>query len=293
MLDLKLLKTFVVMGRLLHFGRAAEALHSTQPGVTQHISRLEEQLGFELLKRNKRSVMLTDAGVLFLRYANRLLLLADRMEEEARSIASGRGGKLALGLSSAIVYSGVPERISAFKRVNPGIEVKLVVHSGDMLQELLDAYAIDAAVTTLPFSGDEYCSTVLDAETPMGVALPVNHPLAGQSSVSIHSLSHENFVVVPRGKHPQAYDSLTSLLHSTGSTARISGHEVSFPNLVARVAMGEGLALVPLAYANMAPSSVRVVKVTDPELAHLKIYLVTKTDCEHTIIPRFNEAMVA
>jgi len=293
MLDLRLLKTFVVVGRVLHFGRAAEILHATQPGVSQHVQRLEAQLGFDLLKRSRRSVALTDAGAMLMRQASRLLLLAERMEHDARAVATGRGGQLAVGLSSSIVYGDLPAKISAFRRANPGLTVHLAVHSGDVLQERLDAYTLDAVITTLPFQGDDYRSIVLDIPTRMGVALPADHPLAGSRTLSIRRLAKEEFIVVPREQHPEAHDSLTAVLRVSGGAARISGHEVSFPNLIARVAMGEGLAMVPIAYRDMAPVLVRVVPVRDRELAQLKTHLITRNDCDHAAMPGFIDALSA
>lgn len=291
MLDLRLLKTFVVVGRLLHFGRAAEVLAATQPGVTQHIARLEELLGFALFKRSRRSVALTEAGALFLRHANRLLMLAERMEAEARAVAAGEGGQFVLGLSSAVIYSGIPERISAFRQAHPGLGVRLAVHAGDELRDLLDADALDAAVTTLPFAGDGYRSILLDAGTAMGVALPAGHPHAGSASLALKALRDETFVVVPRDQHPEAHDALTATIRAAGGVARIGGHEVSFPNLVARVALGDGLALVPMAYAGMAPAAVRVVPVTDAGLARLRIYLMVRAEADHPALPRLVKAL--
>ncbi len=291
MLDLRLLKTFVAVGRLLHFGRAAEALNATQPGVTQHVARLEEQLGFALFKRSRRAVALTEAGALFLRHANRLLMLAERMEAEARAVAAGEGGQLALGLSSAIVYSEIPERIAGFRQAHPGLSVRIAVHAGDALRDLLDAHVLDAAITTLPLSGAGYRSDLLDSRTAMGVALPAGHRLAGARSISLKALQDETFVVVPRDQHPEAHDSLTAAMLAGGDPVDIGGYEVSFPNLVARVALGEGVGLVPLAYAGMAPRAVRVVPVGDPGLAQLRIYLVARADNDHPALARFVAAM--
>lgn len=291
MLDLRLLKTFIVVGRLLHFGRAAAALSATQPGVTQHIARLEEQLGFALFKRSKRSVSLTEAGALFLRRAGRLLALAERIEAEARAVAAGEAGQLALGLSSAIVYSEIPALISAFKQAHPTLGVRIAVHAGDALRELLDAEAVDAAITTLPVRDPGYRCLLLDGRTAMGVALPAGHRLARAGAVSMRALRGETFVVVPRDQHPEAHDALAAAMLAGGTPLDIGGREVSFPNLVARVALGEGVGLVPLAYAGMAPQSVRVVPLGDPGLARLKIYLIARADNDHPALARFIAAM--
>jgi DNA-binding transcriptional LysR family regulator len=125
----------------------------------------------------------------------------------------------------------------------------------------------------------------------MGVALPAGHRLATARSIATRALRGETFVVVPRDQHPEAHDGLAAAMLAGGDPLDIGGHEVSFPNLVARVALGEGIGLVPLAYAGMAPQAVRVVPIGDPGLARLRIYLVARADNDHPALARFVAAM--
>jgi DNA-binding transcriptional LysR family regulator len=291
MLDLKLLKTFVTVGTLLHFGRAAEALHSTQPGVTQHIARLEEQLGVALLRRNKRSVALTEAGANLLRHATEILALAERMQDEAKAVAGGFGGQLSIGLSSAIVHSEIPEQIAAFRRAHPLIDVKPTVDSADRLDALLDASLIDAMVTTLPASSETLNTVQLKPRIAMGVALPALHPLARRKRLSVADLHEEPFYTVPRERHADMYDGLITAIRQRGHTPRIAGHEVSFANLLARVAMGDGVALVPSVYAGIVTPAVKVIALSDASLATLKIYLVFRRDNRRLAVEQFVRAL--
>src|SRR5690242_15741983 len=65
-LDLRLLESFVAVAGHRHFGRAAEALHTTQPSLTRQIRRLERQVGVRLIDRTPRGSRLTEAGQAFL-----------------------------------------------------------------------------------------------------------------------------------------------------------------------------------------------------------------------------------
>jgi DNA-binding transcriptional LysR family regulator len=291
MLDLKLLKTFVAVGKLLHFARAAEALHSTQPGVTQHIARLEAQLGVQLFHRSKRSVSLTEAGQTLLRHASQMLALAERMQDEARAFAEGYGGQLSVGLSSVILHSALPERIDLFRRNHPLIRVDPVVESADRLCELIDARLVDVLVTTLPAHDAALQTVKLDARVSMGVALPDTHRLAQARTISIGELADEPFYTVPRHLHPEFYDSLTAVIRRRGRSLRVAGHEVSFTNLLARVALGGGVALVPSAYAGIATPGVKVTPISDRPLSSLQTYVVYPREHARLAAEQFVRAM--
>jgi DNA-binding transcriptional LysR family regulator len=80
-LDLRLVRYFVVVADELHFGRAANKLHVSQPALSKQIRKLEDQLGARLFVRDSRHVALTVRGEDFLRDARELLGLAERMQQ--------------------------------------------------------------------------------------------------------------------------------------------------------------------------------------------------------------------
>ena len=82
-LDLRLVRYFVVVADELHFGRAANKLHISQPALSKQIRKLEDQLGARLFVRDSRHVALTARGEAFLRDARELLILAERMQERS------------------------------------------------------------------------------------------------------------------------------------------------------------------------------------------------------------------
>jgi DNA-binding transcriptional LysR family regulator len=98
MLDLKQLECFVAVCEKLHFGRAARRLFMTQPPLSRQIQLLEHELGILLLARNRRSVKLTPAGIVFLQEARKLLEIAKNAAQTAQRIAHGESGVLKLGL---------------------------------------------------------------------------------------------------------------------------------------------------------------------------------------------------
>ena len=101
MFEISQLRCFVAVSEELHFGRAAERLHMTQPPLSRQIRLLEHQVGTPLLERTNRVVRFTAAGKAFFPEAARILRLADEAATTARRIAKGEKGSMAIGFLPA------------------------------------------------------------------------------------------------------------------------------------------------------------------------------------------------
>ena len=94
------LECFVAVAEELHFHRAAERCHITQPAMSQQIRRLEDELGVQVATRTKRSVSLTRAGTVFLGEARKTLRQMEQSISLARRTDSGEIGQLRVGVTS-------------------------------------------------------------------------------------------------------------------------------------------------------------------------------------------------
>ena len=93
-MQLDQLRYFVAVAEELHFRRAAERLHISQPPLSFHIKALEQEVGTQLLSRNTRHVSVTEAGAAFLLRAKRILSDVVEATEEVKRISTGRAGSL-------------------------------------------------------------------------------------------------------------------------------------------------------------------------------------------------------
>src|SRR5712691_4857746 len=94
------LRYFIAVAERLHFGRAAAALHISQPPLSRAIRALEARLGVVLLARSRRRVELTPEGARFLDDARRIAAQLERAVSELRGMASGERGRLRIGFVS-------------------------------------------------------------------------------------------------------------------------------------------------------------------------------------------------
>src|SRR6476661_1224473 len=121
-MELRHLRYFVVVAEELHFRRAAERLHMSQPPLSQQIRQLEEEIGATLLLRNQRKVELTAAGAAFLVSAREILAAVEDAARQARRVQRGEVGRLAVGFVGSAMYSFVPELLRAFREQAPRSE---------------------------------------------------------------------------------------------------------------------------------------------------------------------------
>src|SRR5512134_1392999 len=115
------LRYFMAVAERLHFGRAAAALHISQPPLSRAIRALEQSLGVALLARTKRRVELTAEGARLLEEARRTLAQLERTVLELRGIASGEQGRLRIGFVSLAGYGVLPGLLKAYKAARPGV----------------------------------------------------------------------------------------------------------------------------------------------------------------------------
>ncbi|GLZ14020.1 putative transcriptional regulator, LysR family protein [Actinomadura sp. NBRC 104425] len=184
-LDLRLVRCFTVVAEHRHFGRAAEALHVTQPSLSRQIRRLEQQMGARLLDRTPRGTRLTEAGEVFLPLAEELLRAAAKAA--ARTRAAARPSRITIGYTAGII---VTPAVRELRHRHPDADVRTTHLRWNEPRDALLDHRVDAVVTRLPFPTDQLHVTVLYDE-PRVVLVPLDHRLAGKESVTLDDIADE------------------------------------------------------------------------------------------------------
>ncbi|MEV7395202.1 LysR substrate-binding domain-containing protein [Streptomyces sp. NPDC091215] len=184
-LDLRLVRYFTVVADLLHFGRAAEALHVAQPSLSRQIAGLERVIGVRLLDRTTRGTKLTEAGEVFLPQARALLRSA--AQATARTRAAAAPSRIRVGYLPGII---VTPAVRELRRRHLEAEVHTVHLDCREVRDALLDHRIDAAVARLPFPTGQLSVTVLYDE-PRTVIIPVDHRLAGKEYVTLDDIADE------------------------------------------------------------------------------------------------------
>lgn len=266
-LELRQLRHFVTVAEELHFGRAAERLHMTQPPLSQSIAGLEELLGAALFLRNRRQVALTAAGSALLPEARRLLGDAAALPELVRRVAAGEAGRLTLAFVSTADYSVLPAILQRYRAAFPDVQLALREATSDVqTEELLDG-RIDAGFVIPPLP--EQAGTALDymkvLEEPLILCAPAGlAALRGGAPVRLRDLPPLPLVIFPRAAAPALHDAILSCFRAAGITPVIGQEALQMQTIVSLVSGGMGLALVPQSVSNLMRAGVEYRALLEP-----------------------------
>lgn len=243
-MELRHLRAFTAVAEELHFGRAAARLHMAQPPLSQQIRHLERDLGVQLLERTTRRVRLTNAGVVFLEHARRVLAEADRARESVLLTEQGERGEIRVGLTGATTWRLLPRMTRAYRARYPLVRLELhpSVFSGAQISALLDG-GIDVGLLRAPVPAALACRTLLDEE--LVAVLPDEHPLAARPSVPLADLAGEKFVSYPDRQGSNLRDVAMRACAEVGFWPRVVQEAQDTYTVVALVAAAVGVALLP------------------------------------------------
>lgn len=247
MLDLKSLNCFVVLAEELHFGRAAERLHISQPPLSLKIRALEAELGLQLFVRSSRRVELTHSGQVLLAEAQRVLRDAEHLVRLATAIELGEAGTLAIGFNALMAYRLMPQLVSAF--ADRYTQVKLTLHEMVSAEQVvaLQERRIDVGLLRPPLPPG-FRSMPLGSEE-MVLCIPAKHALARHKTIALESLASEPMVMFSRIEAAYLYNLVMEMCTDAGFAPVVRQETRHIHAIVALVGTGMGVALLPASAA--------------------------------------------
>ena len=287
-MELRHLRYFVTLAEELHFGRAAERLHIAQPPLSQQIRQLETELGFSLFYRTKRSVQLTEAGIVFLVEAQRILTQLTLAIQVGRQVSRGEIGQLVIGFVSSTAYNVLPPILRTFRSHFPNVKLGLQELTTDQQVQWLREKRIDIGLFRPPIEDDGFSVEPIFEEALM-VALPENHALANQSEVSLRSLAHESFIMIPRNVAPGLYDPIISSCQQAGFSPIVAQEAIQMQTIVSLVAAEMGVAIVPASLQQLQRPGI-VYKAIAESTPKVTIAMIWHPDSS-AIVQRFLEVV--
>jgi DNA-binding transcriptional LysR family regulator len=265
-LELRHLRYFVAVAEELHFGRASERLHLSQPPLSQQIRKLEEILGYALFVRTSRSVKLTLAGEAFLERARRTLRNVERDVDETRSIGQGEVGSLHIGFASSAMLTTLPGILRIYREAYPRVHLHLYESFTSRVTEGLENGTLDVGILRDGDAVEMLSVTTLFSE-PYVAVLPVTHACAGQKSISPGILRNEPFVYYPRTAGGRAFEKPLTLFEEYGFRPQIVQEATHWLTVLLLVGAGLGVSVAPACVRRIASPEVVCIPLRGAKIA--------------------------
>nr|WP_315416803.1 LysR family transcriptional regulator [uncultured Pseudomonas sp.] len=257
MLDLRQVRSFVVVAEELHFGHAARRLNMTQPPLSRQISLLEETLGARLFTRNNRKVELTNAGAVFLNEARELLRHSEAAIQAVRKAEAANGGTVNVGFFGAATYGFLQALLKKVQAFLPNVTLDLIEMSSREQMEALASKRIDVGLVRPLVDWEGFAVTCVHREGCV-LALPNDHFLLAQSEITLKDLNGVPFVMyASEGRGRYMHDLIDSAFQRNGVRPRLHASKMTQAQAtLALVSAGIGVAIVPSGCSTTHPENV-------------------------------------
>ena len=263
-LDIRLLRYFSVVAEENNMSRAAQRLFMSQPPLSRHIRQLEERLGVTLFVRHTRGLTLTEDGQRVLEIVRPLLALQGKTWAALGQLVKTGEQSLRLGLSTAFeqgVFTALESRLNM--RVQ---KLHIVRHGSPELARQVRRGKLDAALVALPLETPGLTVMQLGWQEPMIAALPAIWPEASLPSLSLTTLNHRPLFWFKRERNPAFFDYTRHIFRRAGYSPACIEEPLEHDVLLARIAQGDGLSLIPASFSAIQRQGVIFLPLTDTEL---------------------------
>lgn len=241
-MTLQELRYLVALADKGHFVRAAEACNVGQPTLSTQLKKLEDYLGVTLFERNKHQLRATPIGEQIVERARRALDVIEEIRELARRDHDPMSGPLRLGVIPTLGPYLIPHLLPAIRHLASKLHLYLREDLTVNLLERLRHGTLDAVLLALPVRGEDIEAMSLFREAFV-VALPKDHALAQQRTISESELAGENVLLLEEGHCMR--DQALAICGVSSSDQREELKATSIETLRQMVAAGVGCTLLP------------------------------------------------
>lgn len=243
--SLQQLRYLVAISETLHFRRAAEMVHVTQPTLSGQLRDMEERLGVQLVERSRSRVLLTPTGEAI---AARARIVLRDMQEIAALAERGRqplGGTIRVGVLASIGPYLLPHILPDLHRTYPDLRFYIREGVPESLLNGLEGGALDLLLSPLPIGGQDTQTARLYRE-PLYVVVPGDHRLGSKKDLTHNDLKGETVLTLERGH--RLYDQVRDLCQEFGAELSLDYEGTSLDTLRQMVAVGMGVTFLPSLY---------------------------------------------
>jgi DNA-binding transcriptional LysR family regulator len=263
-MDYDQLASFLEVAKLQSFSRAAEKIYRTQPAISAQVRLLEQECGEKLFDRSGKKVMLTPAGEILRRYADKILDLQKEALQAIAELNQTPRGKLYIGANEATCLYVLPKTFAHFKQLYPLVQISIYRNFSHKIVQKVQEGAVDLGIVTLPQSATNM-EIIPVFKDEVQAVVPKNHPLAKNRTVTVEELAHFP-LILPKTGHTRVV--IDRLLREHRDKLQISMELASVETQKKFVGAGLGISLISRSYAQaeVAAGLLRLIPLAGQKL---------------------------
>ncbi|MGW6292257.1 LysR family transcriptional regulator [Streptomyces sp. NPDC055058] len=277
MLDLQRLRALHAVSVHGTVGAAAAALGYTSSAVSQQIAKLERETRTVLLERRGRGVRLTDEARQLVAAAQELMAIVERAETELEERRGRPSGRLTIAAFASAARGLMPSVLADLARRHPALDTRLTEIDPHLSVDLVARGAVDLVVAhdwdIAPLPAPAGVEQAVIGDDLCDLLVPRGHPFAERSAVRREELGGERWICPPPGR--VCHEWLVRTLRADGHEPDIVHQADENPTLVALVAAGLGIALIPR--LGRGPLPEEVVEVPLDPLPARRLYALWRS----------------
>ena len=290
-MNLMRIKYFVEVAKWGSFSKAAQTLYVSQPNLSRQIALMEQEVGFELFRRNGKNIQLTRAGEYLYSQLHDLPEMTERAIAHAESISRREECSISIGvLEGQDVNAFLSDRINNLREQEPNLLVELERNSFRNLRQGLDRGTYDVLFTLeFELEGRDDWDSVILFQQPGAIVLSRSHPLANRDNLTIEDFRNEPFVAISRENSPGGYDLLLKQCAECGFTPNIVRETATTESLFLCVEMGMGIAILDRNTRLERNNTLRIIDIPNSRAAGL--VAVWRKDNRNPMVPALIQAL--
>ena len=182
-MELRVLKYFLMVAREQNITKAAKLLHVTQPTLSRQLMQLEDELNVKLFYRKQHNIELTDEGMLLRRRAQEIVSIEEKIKEDFTSDTENITGLITIGCGEAIGVKRLSKIVSDFSKSNPLVRFEIITADSDTIKSSLDRGTVDIGMLVEPVDITKYNFKKIIQKERWGVLTRNDSPLAKKAFV--------------------------------------------------------------------------------------------------------------
>lgn len=239
-MEIRTLKSFLVIAREENITRAAGILHITQPSLSRQIMQMEEELGVKLFHRSRHHLVLTEEGRLLKRRAQEIVELSDKAEQELSRKPEVIAGEISIGCGETRNMEILTQMMVNFQKEYPDVVFDIHTAIADEVKEQMDNGIFDMGLLLEPVEIAKYNFIRMPKKERWCVLMKRDSPLAGKPVITPADLAGERLILT---KRKSVKNELENWLGEYDSQVRVvATSNLSYSNRALMVKNGMGIA---------------------------------------------------